>query len=311
MKDEEIKFLIKKIWNQKLLRDPDNNEFKHYFHVIKNGELKPESLSLVLESSEEFSSLSDFKNGFTITNHGFGIFLDPKDQVISRYIAIKKEWEQNETNFLKTIIHEGMIVVDIGANIGYFSLLLSNLIGSTGKVFSFEPNPRSFNFLKKNTEQNKIKNIKIFQNAVGNKDRMTKLFLSKINFGDNRISPTLIEDTDAEREIIDVKMVTLDNILQNETIDFLKVDSQGAEMKILEGAKKTLEKNKKIKMFLEFWPIGLKSQGCEPLNFLSKIHSLGFKIYDLEVDISNEILIEELCAKYTEKLYTNLYCIRE
>ncbi|QMU53928.1 MAG: FkbM family methyltransferase [Nitrosopumilus sp.] len=309
MDDHQIKSIVRQIYQKKLLRNIDEIELLYFFNEFKNNKLNESSLISLLESSDEFKSINDLKQGFTMTNQGFQIFLDPEDQIISRYLAIKKIWEPEETDFFNKSICEGMTVIDIGANIGYFTLLFSNLVGNSGKVIAFEPNPRSFKILNKNTQSNIIKNVTLFPNALGKFNHSTKLFLSKINFGDNRISKKLIETTDLERKAIDVDVITLDDVLQNMSVDFLKIDAQGSEMNILQGAKNIIKKNEQIKMVIEFWPIGLMAHDCQPIDFLTELKSLKFNIYDFS-DIKNEITIEQLCNKYTGKSYTNLFCVK-
>ncbi len=99
MKDDEIKLVIIQTYQEKLLRNIDEDELLYFFNQFKSGKLNQSSLISLLESSEEFKSLDDLKCGFIMTNQGFGIHLDPNDQIISRYIAIKKIWEPDETNF--------------------------------------------------------------------------------------------------------------------------------------------------------------------------------------------------------------------
>jgi len=149
LKNDEIKSIIIQTYQEKLLRNIGEHELLYFFNQFKSDKLNQSSLISLLESSEEFKSLYDLKNGFTMTNQGFGIYLDPNDQIISRYIAIKKIWEPDETNFFNKSIDKGMTIIDIGANIGYFTLLFSKLVGDSGKVITFEPNPHSFKILKK------------------------------------------------------------------------------------------------------------------------------------------------------------------
>ncbi|MDH3618106.1 MAG: FkbM family methyltransferase [Nitrosopumilus sp.] len=307
MKNDEIKSIIIQTYQEKLLRNIGEHELLYFFNQFKSDKLNQSSLISLLESSEEFKSLYDLKNGFTMTNQGFGIYLDPNDQIISRYIAIKKIWEPDETNFFNKSIDKGMTIIDIGANIGYFTLLFSKLVGDSGKVITFEPNPHSFKILKKNVQSNKIKNITLFSNAIGKSNHSTKLFLSKINSGDNRISEKIIETSDLQRESVDVDVVTLDDTLRNMSIDFLKIDAQGSEMNIIQGAKNIIKNNDQIKLIIEFWPIGLIAHDCKPIDFLYELKSLGLIIYDLD-DLTTEINIDKLSSKYDGKSYTNLFC---
>ncbi len=87
---------------------------------------------------------------------GNKMFLDKNDSLL---LSINKIYEENETNFFKNSINKGDIVIDIGANIGYYTLLFARLVGNTGKVYAFEPDPRNCLLLEKNIQINNHKNI--------------------------------------------------------------------------------------------------------------------------------------------------------
>ena len=84
------------------------------------------------------------------------LFLDSED---FSFLSITSEYEGNETELVKREIKEGDLVIDVGANIGYYTLIFAKLVGEKGKVYAFEPEPRSFKLLKKNVEENKYQNI--------------------------------------------------------------------------------------------------------------------------------------------------------
>jgi len=88
---------------------------------------------------------------------GHKMYLDDLDTL---HLAINGIWEPLETNLIKNKIKEGDIVLNIGANIGYYTLLIARLVGSNGKVFAFEPDLNNFKILKKNIEINNYKNNK-------------------------------------------------------------------------------------------------------------------------------------------------------
>ena len=84
---------------------------------------------------------------------------------------------------IKQEVKEGNNVIDIGANIGYFTLLFAKLVGPNGKVFAFEPDPTNFSILKKNIEENNYDNVILSQKAISDKTETTKLFLCKFSNG--------------------------------------------------------------------------------------------------------------------------------
>lgn len=311
MNDDEIRLKVVNTYHVKLLREPDKERLQFWFNEIKSGRVDVNSLASTFESLDEFRKLEDLRKGYTITKEGFDLFLDPQDWVISRALSINKVWEPEETKFFRQILHEEMTVVDVGANIGYFTVLFSKIVGERGRVISFEPDPGSYSILQKNVKENNLANVLAIQKAVADFCGKAKLYLSKTNHGDNRMSSTIIEDIDIEREVIDVDVTSLDDALKDINIDFLKIDTQGAEMKVINGAQKMIKRNKNLKIALEFWPIGLRSQMSEPSDLLSKLREMGFDIYDMKEKVGmKNISNEELCAKYAGKSFTNLYCVK-
>lgn len=102
--------------------------------------------------------------------------------------ALNRIHEEATTNLFKKIVKEGDVVIDLGANIGYFALLAAKLVGPTGKVFAFEPEPQNFSYLKKNVELNNYTNVMIEQKAVSNYNRRTKLFICPYDSGHHIIN---------------------------------------------------------------------------------------------------------------------------
>ena len=308
MDEEKTRSLITNIYKQKLNRLPDEEGFNHFLNELRSGKLNLDDVPKIIESSEEFKGLQTLRSGFQLTKEGFGIYIDPCDEVISRAIAFTGIWEPIETEFLKKSIKEKMCVVDIGANIGYFTTLMSRLVGPDGKVLSFEPSPRAYEILSKNVKENCLNNVESRKIAISDFSGNTKLYLSKINPGDNRLSSECIYETDDKREITEVAVTTLDDYLDDCSIDLIKIDVQGAELGVINGAIKTI-KNYHPDMIIEFWPIGLTSHGTNPRDLLLTLERLGYDLYDLNSDEKLKS-IDELCDKYTLDSHTNLYCTR-
>jgi len=203
------------------------------------------------------------------------MFLDSKD---SLSLATNKIHEPFETEVVQKIIKKGNVVLDIGANIGYYTLLFAKLVGTEGRIFAFEPDPDNFALLKKNVEINGYRNIILVQKAVSNKNGNIKLYLSHDNKGDHRIY-----DSNDGRKCIEIGAVRLDDYFKefNGRIDFIKMDIQGAEGGAVQGMLNLLNKNGDAKIITEFWPIGLKRFGVEPNAYLNLLQENGFELYHL------------------------------
>lgn len=205
-----------------------------------------------------------------------------------------------------------MVIVDIGAHIGYYTLIAANLIGKDGKVFAFEPAPDNFALLKKNVELNSYENVVLAQKAVSNKDEITKLFLRPDNTGDHRIY-----DSGDDRDFVTVETVTLDEFFKNKesVINIIKMDCQGAEMAILQGMSKILKQNNKLKIITEFWPAGLKGFGFSGKEFLEEFMRYGFRFYNINEQEEKIELIDidrlmQMCDILTGEKNTNLLCLK-
>jgi len=226
-------------------------------------------------------------------------------------LAVLGDEEEFETELFKKEIKRGDVVLDIGANIGYYTLIAAQPVGENGKIFAFEPDPANFALLQQNVKAFGYQNIIVVQNAVTSKTGKLKLYLAKDSKADHRIY-----DSQGDREFIYVEVVKLDDYFKNfdGKIDIIKMDIQGAEMGAIEGMRLLLHKNKELKLFTEFWPSGLKQFGVEPEEYLRLLIELNFTLYDIN---EQEKRIEPVCiAKlleiYTPEKgnYTNLFCVK-
>lgn len=140
-------------------------------------------------------------------------------------------YERETTRFFKKHVKRGMTVVDVGANVGYYTRLFSRLVGPEGVVYAFEPDREAFEFLRYNTER--LPNVKIFPYAVSDRDGEAHFY----HIPKATQSHTLVETPDAE--VTTVKTVTLDAHIP-ERIDVIKIDIEGAETLVFAGMKRHL-----------------------------------------------------------------------
>ncbi len=212
---------------------------------------------------------------------GFKIFINTEDRVLSDALVKDRIWEPFETYYFQNNIGKSNIVFDIGANIGYNTLLFSRLVGSKGRVIAFEPDEDNFRILTKNVHVNNCKNVILVKKALTNKSGRIKLYLDEINKGDHHIY-----DAHDTRRSVPVEALSLDDYLHNNPykIDFIKLDVQGAEGLVFAGMKNLLARNKKICIVCEFWPAGLANAGTNPREFLKQLTENKFKIFQLNED---------------------------
>jgi FkbM family methyltransferase len=228
-----------------------------------------------------FKSFWPYKN--VIEVQGSKMFIDIKEEsypmrkTFEAY-ALNRIHEKTTTELFKKVVKEGEVVVDLGANIGYFTLLAAKLVGKNGKVFSLEPEPRNYGYLKKNIEINDYKNVVAVQKAVSDKNGKTRLYICDYDTGHHTINKfegvrAYARGRLVKEKSIEIETVTLDEFFKGkeELIDVIKMDVEGAEALVLAGMDNILKKNKKLQMFIEFFPLLIKKMGSSPSEFLKKL----------------------------------------
>lgn len=246
---------------------------------------------------------SNLKNEF-VEIDGNKIFLDKND---SLNLSINGIYEDFETDLVKKEVRQGDVVIDIGANIGYYTTMFAKLVGNSGKVFAFEPDPTNYELLKKNIDANGFTNVILEQKALSDNHGKMMLNLNNKNTAGHHL------DFKNENSVNSVKVdvLSLDDYFSDKNIDinFIKMDVEGAESNVIKGMPNILKTSKNLKMIVEYNPLAIKQLGLNPENYLDLLIKNEFLLYD--VDERSKTLIktqkEDLLKKY-DKLYTNLFC---
>ncbi len=252
-------------------------------------------------------ALKHLKSNFA-TVRGHKIFLDPKD---SLNLSINGTYEEYETELMEKIVKTGDIVLDIGANIGYYTLLFAKLVGKEGKVFAFEPDPANFALLKKNIEANSYANVVLVNKGVADRTEKCKLYLSE-DPGDHQMY-----DAHDGRKYIEVECTSIDDYFKNnrQKIDFIKMDIQGAEFVAAQGMLRVLNNNPAVKVISEFWPAGLTKAGAPPRAYPELFLANGFSLYEINESQKKLVPVNaiSLLETYTAKKgnHTNILWERE
>jgi FkbM family methyltransferase len=216
------------------------------------------------------------------------------------YGGFKAYADHAERKFLRKTLTSGDVAVDVGANIGIYTQLLSRWVGPTGLVHSFEPSPENFGRLQSATH--KLANVRLSQSAVGESSRKTTLYVSdKLNVDHRAYLP----EGDS-RHTVPIQMIALDDYFKpGERVDLIKMDVQGYELHALRGASRVLADNPGIKVLFEFWPYGLKQAGANWTELIGVLKENGKRIQQ----VSREGLTDYDfgSANESEDWYINLF----
>lgn len=194
------------------------------------------------------------------------------------YSRFKQKQDEHEISFLKSQVKKGDVVLDIGSNIGFYTKIMSSLVGEPGKVHCFEPDKINFKHLL--TSVSSLPNVVLNNKAVADTTGKIEIFTShRLNVDHRTYKPEKYESS----YFIDA--IALDDYFTKDTrVDFIKMDIQGAEMSALKGMKKILADNRNVKVLTELWPHGLRSAGSSEMELLNFIADLGFKSFMIGVD---------------------------
>ena len=207
-------------------------------------------------------------------------------------LVLSGSYEELNTKIFKSLVRKDMIVVDIGANVGYYTLLFSKLVGKTGKVFAFEPEPHNFSLLMENIFLvNNFLNVYPVNKAVGHSTDKALLFPTYY-----RGATHTLYSTGKCNEGIFVQVTKLDDFFKETsvTVDIIKIDIDGAEPFALLGMRDVLTRNRRIKILTEFSPPHLKKAGSSAIKYWDILLSLEFNYLYLIDEKHNAVYLTTL-----------------
>ena len=230
---------------------------------------------------------------FQSANHSFvattlfgAIVSGNTEDVIQRYIFYFGFWEPNLTEFLKTRLIEGDVFVDVGANIGYFTLLASRLVGRAGKVIAIDASPTIFAKLLGNLKRNQATNVNALNVAVSDHTGTARVFLAP----HSNIGETSIIANEGLRYECDVFADSLDSLLAPEDVAkvrLVKIDVEGAEWLVIAGMRDFLRRGRPdLEVVIEMQPQSIREHGKTVEEVFAVFSELGFFPYQIENDYS-------------------------
>ena len=196
-----------------------------------------------------------------------------RDQTISRYIREQGIWEPYETSLVLSMLQPGDVFVDVGANIGYFSVLAACVVGEGGAVFAFEPDPDNFRLLRANVALNGFQQqVVTVEAGLADSCRDGQLFLSEHNLGDHQIYAS-----GESRVSLPVTLYNGSRYLGDklQRLDVLKVDTQGSEYEVMAGLLPLLQQLPSMpRIIIELTPWSLRQAGASGRALIELLASL-------------------------------------
>jgi FkbM family methyltransferase len=223
-----------------------------------------------------------------------GLKTMPDDPFWFRLELLLNQHEPETTAHLRRLIQPGMVVLDVGAHVGYYARLFAGLVGSGGRVIAFEPHPRNYGYLQQNT--GRLPAVTALQVAAAGSEGSAELYdyLMMSASGSLHYDETLRQVQQAQATSSDfapriardfpvqtftVRTARLDDCLAElgiVQVDVMKMDIEGAELSALHGCTRTIQQSPRLALVMEYNPLGLQAFAVEPVAAVQQVLALGF-----------------------------------
>lgn len=206
----------------------------------------------------------------------FDMWLRSNKDIVSKYLWKYGTWELPESVISQRYVKKGDVAVDVGAHIGYWTLIMSQWVGPDGHVVAFEPETKNFQYLSKNVVYNNVKNTVIERKAVSNiESDVVKLYLTGGNSGHHSLFE-IAETTSLQH----VQQVSLDSYFKpGSRVDFVKIDTEGNEIPVLIGMLRVIEDNPNITIMSEFSEENFENADYDLKDFYNMLREFGFDVW--------------------------------
>jgi len=221
-----------------------------------------------------------------VKRHNINYHLDLSD-LIDWYIYFG--FKEASRQSLYSLVKNGENIIDVGANVGDVSLHLANMVGPSGNVFSFEPDPINYRRMKKNLSLNEFSNITLNRLGLGNKSGNYRIYnVDERNQGMNRI----LDSSNKYEKSSEIRVITLDEYVEEnciDRVDLIKIDVEGFEFKVLNGSVRTIDAFCP-KLFIELDDQNLIDQGSSAKILVQLLQRKGYQLFHSE---TNKLIMEE------------------
>ncbi len=207
------------------------------------------------------------------------------DSVLAEPLFVGR-FEEDESEFLRSIAESGMKVIDVGANVGIYTVLLGKAIRPFGHIWSFEPYQPVASYLKRNIEMNELDNVTVIEKAVAEKEGVLDFHI--FSDGDDVYNSLGAAERPEEQlyavRKIPVSVTTLDTVADEtgiEKIDILKIDVEGAEEWVLKGAERLIRRSPNLQIVMELYEPSVQQCGCSIKRLIELLGSWGFSMFEI------------------------------
>lgn len=292
----------------------------HERETYEGLEETPQALGLQIMASQEFrrrALLGAFSAGSTQwvcaeIRDGLKIWVDLLDVGVSAG-AIADNWEPAETDFILSILRNGGAFIDIGAHIGWFTILGAKKVGPEGRVYAFEPRPAIFERLRASVEENGFHDRCILHCAALS-DRTGTVSMATFDAAFNSGHAVMVTGAVPEGASLvgDIPAIVLDGLVWDRRIDLIKMDVEGAEAMVLRGGRELLMRDQPV-IVSEFFPAWLRDvSGMSPDAFMASLKELGYRVFELTSQgVGREIHALERRRAFDRDYFTNIVALTD
>ncbi|MBP6469996.1 MAG: FkbM family methyltransferase [Chloroflexi bacterium] len=256
-----------------LNRQPDEAGWAYWSDLVNTHHISLQTLADGFLNSFELKTLLEERNRPQLVKLAdFSMYVRLNDHFVGATIARELTYEPYVTEEFRHLLRPGMTFLDVGANIGYFTLLAARLVQESGHVYAFEPNPGNCVSLRQSLTENGFNHVTLFQNAAAEKAQ-TLIFSGGGADSNGRIINES-EPMAQEFALPRVEAVVLDDVLADVArIDVVKMDIEGAEPRAWEGMQQLIAKHRPV-LVMEFAPDLIRvTSGADPAAFMDAIQT--------------------------------------
>ncbi len=263
---------------------------------VKLGEIRAYTANLANQNKPMVYSLP---GGITaVQTKEYIIGVPSEEWRLAVFLSKYGFFELGAEKYFRSIIKEGMNVLDVGAYLGIYTL---HALAAGCTVYSYEPTPKIFDILTDNVRINGFEpthRAHLFNYVVADKEGQAKYSVTGNGVGQMNSLYALNTDD----SILDMKTISLDNHLANlDHVDLAKIDVEGAEPIVIKGMRGIIDRNPNLKIIMEFAPTNLRRGRVEPIDFIHDIRSMGLQIRLIHEETGEIIEIDDsaLCAVFS------------